>query len=629
MRKLSSIPHFIYKKWLKKIFIWSFAKIEINYIYFSLFLLFISFLSLLQLLSFDGPLFGLPLFFFLYGALQALLIVWVFICLAYVLRRWAPRWLFLIFVSLSFIFLLLYFTRFQLSRIMDASILYFFKFFFGCDLDHFFAAFQALNLNPTMIAITFFSILFVPFVGILLYLVTHKLSRRWPWGVSFSQIVMVFGILGSVLFILDMVAVPYLNRHLYSRFQKKLPLGTTFLTPAPNCLELNAPLLPPREEKVVVKSLPLLSANKKPNIYFFVIETLRGDFVTDSIAPHLTAFGKENLSFSEGYSNANSTHLSWFALFHANFPYNWAEVRRKWKKGSAMLQLFKRIGYKIKVFTSAELRYYNMDRVLFGENRYLVDEIVDSSKLGVQTWQRDLATLQEFEKSLSSSEDHEGHLFLFFLDTTHSEYSFPETMAPFQPIVKQIDYLALNPKELEPIKNRYRNAVHYVDHLIGNFLTFLKEKDLYSEAIIAITGDHGEEFLEEGAFFHGTHLNEAQLKVPIFLKIPKPIATSQATHIELFPTILHYITGSNEFSPLFDGKSLYLEKKWPYRLSVLQNGPDTPCEFSIEKQNFKLHLRFLDTRDIYHQTKLEILEKTTCDVSSFSQEEVFSPLNGK
>ncbi len=80
-----------------------------------------------------------------------------------------------------------------------------------------------------------------------------------------------------------------------------------------------------------------------------------------------------------------------------------------------------------------------------------------------------------------------------------------------------------------------------------------------------------------------------------------------ATHIDLFPSLLHYVTHQSDFSSIIDGESIFSEKRRPYRMAVLQNGPDTPYEFTLQTQDKFIHARFLDPQNIYNQTQLEIL----------------------
>lgn len=604
---------------LKSLRRWLSEKNEVNYLYFSILFVVLSIFSLSHVFFLEKPIWGIRLFFLVYSVGQAFLEVWAFIFIAYSLKRWAPRWSFLAFIAFSFILLLVHFTDFTLLRLMDASISYLFKFLFGRGFDHLLTAFLALNMNFGMIATIILSLLIIPFLGLLLYWATSRIARSKPWSLSHNQIALSLIATGGSLFFLELLAHPYLDRLIYHKFQKTLPFGTTFLSPTPQCIQLSHPIAAYRNEKETRKRMPHLIAEATPNVYLFVIETLRRDFVNNETAPNLVAFAKENIDFPSSYANANWTPLSWFAIFQSDFPYDWAEMRDSWKGGSIPLQLFKQLGYKIRVYSSADLSYFDMDQAIFGKGRSLADKIEEYAfDRTIEPCDRDALCITAFEKDLASQTGRSGNLYLFFLDATHSEYSFPKDFPlKFKPSAKQIDYLTVTQKEIEPVKNRYRNSIAFVDSQMGRFFQILKKENLYDQAVIAITGDHGEEFYEEGALFHGTHLNRYQLQVPIFCKFPgRTVAAQEATHIDLFPSILHHLTGTSYFGDLFDGTSVFGENRWPFRVAVLQNGPDTPVEFSIEKGEERLQVRFLHPRDIYRQTQLEVISLQTIGNSS-------------
>ena len=288
-------------------------------------------------------------------------------------------------------------------------------------------------------------------------------------------------------------------------------------------------------------------------------------------------------------------------------------MREEWQEGSVPLRILKESGYKINVYSSSDLTYFNMDQLLFGKNRVLIDQMEDFSQIRfIEPYERDFRVVETLLKDLESPARRTGHVFIVFFDATHSEYSVPPNDPPiFQPALKEIDYLTLTPTNIEPLKNRYRNAIFYIDSLMGKFFRALNERKLYADSIIAITGDHGEEFFEDGALFHGTHLNHYQTSVPIFCKFQKNpwvLQSQSATHIDLFPTIIHHLTGRLDFEHLFDGQSLFAPNRWPYRLAVLQNGPKTPAEFSIAKEGEFFQFRFPDIRHIYQTKELEILQ---------------------
>jgi len=460
-----------------------------------------------------------------------------------------------------------------------------------------------MNLNWKMIFISFGTFLAIPLVGLGFHWLTSLVIKKKPLPLSLTQITIAISVIGSSLLILDILIHPHLSGKEYEKYTKTLPLGTTFLSPNPKYIHLEKPLAKHRDEKQLLQQLPKATLAHRPNIYFFVIETLRKDFLY--AAPNLTKFGKDHIQFQSSFANANCTHLSWFALFHSNLPFYWTAVRDEWTKGAIPLQILKNLGYKIHVYSSADLRYFGMDKLLFGDKRELADKIEEYTfDREIKPCDRDALAF----KSLQEQDASEGQAYLIFLDSTHSEYSFPEDFPlKYEPISKNIDYLTIGPNspELERIKNRYRNSISYIDQLMGTFFKSLKDKSQFDDAIIAVTGDHGEEFFEEGALFHGTHLNDYQTSVPIFFKFPSKdwvAQTDEATHIDLFPSILHYLTKQSDFSALFDGKSIFSLKNHPYRVAVLQNGPDAPTEFTVTQSDLTLRSRLTGPQ------RLEIIE---------------------
>lgn len=560
------------------------SQMKANVLYFGLFFL------LLSAASFVAE---LPLFFSLFGISQALLEVSLLLFISFFLQKWAPKWLFSLFIIASFVLLLVHFTQITVARVMDTGIGYILSFFFGSGLTHTIVGFQALNLNWIMVLFIFIATLTIPLLGLLFYNKTSKFSLT----LTLRQITTatLFALISFCA--LDFAAYSTYSHEEHCRYKKPLPFGTTLFAKADTLHPLQKRLSLPKTEP---EQLPKAVLEKKPNLYFFIIETFRKDFLT--AAPNLTAFGKSEIDFASSHSNANSTCLSWFSLFYGDLPFEWAHRRDHWKEGAVPLRYLKSLGYKIHAYSSADLRYFHMDEVLFGENAKLLDYVEEyASNRAIEPWERDALAFSALKRDLQP----DGHVYLIFLDGTHSEYSFPKN-APlrFTPIIDHIDYLTIGPTspQMEGLKNRYRNAIAQIDDQFGSFFDTLKKQNLYETALIIITGDHGEEFFEEGALFHGTHLNHYQTSVPLLLKAPLSVKTDHCTHIDIFPSLLHALTKEDLFSPLCDGKSVFSEHHKPPRIAALPNGANTPNSFSLESSNTSLRAKVIDP------THLEVQE---------------------
>jgi arylsulfatase A-like enzyme len=99
-------------------------------------------------------------------------------------------------------------------------------------------------------------------------------------------------------------------------------------------------------------------------------------------------------------------------------------------------------------------------------------------------------------------------------------------------------------KEREWIKELYNGEVRYVDHNLGRLFAALKQMGIYDQSLIILTSDHGEEFWEHGAYYHGHSLYNELVSIPLIIKLPgnalpKRVETTVSLQ-NLMPTILDY-----------------------------------------------------------------------------------------
>lgn len=527
--------------------------------------LFVSFffsLALLESLVFFSPR-GLSLEALLAGGLQALFEAYLFAWVSQKIKSRLGATLFLtgvltvFFVQAAHVFLV---------RTLDTSIDYLLQYFFSSSFSHFVAAIEALHFPLETWFLFFGLFLLVPLGAFGL-----GLGRMWR-PLSVKPLLPLW----IAILTVDGWAAFSFPRKDHEKFVHSLLVPRTFFSPSAVKIPLEAPLRERRDESLAFSSL-----EKKPNLYFFIVESLRSDCVGEQEAPSLFQFGKRHCRFERSFSNANGTHLSWFTLLSGQYPHHWVSA----KKEALGIQALKKLGYEVRVYTSSDLHYYGMLEKLFTKDVFLFD----TSPLPLAPWAKDALLFEQLEKDLPK----QGVAHFFFLESTHSEYSFPPTFSSrFSPIAPKINYLELGSGDGLAIKNRYRTAISYVDSLFDQFFHLLEERGLYEESLIAITGDHGEEFFDEGCLFHGTHLNTAQTAVPILLKLgPRERQTALATHVDVMPTLLHALTGEKELLPLFDGHSLLLPREKEVRVAVQQNGAKRPLEFLVEEEG-KLPWRF-------------------------------------
>ncbi|MCB1082049.1 MAG: sulfatase-like hydrolase/transferase, partial [Chlamydiia bacterium] len=447
------------------------------------------------------------------------------------------------------------------------------------------------------------TLVLIPAFAMTLYFLTEKLAKKKRVKLTHKGLVKLLCSLPLGLIALDMTMTPKVERQEYHLYQRILPWKGTVIGKKEVVLDMGRNLKElPEEEKTLkeIHSIPVKLA-KKPNIYLFIVESLREDFINEKTAEHLTSFREENLSFKKTFSSANATQISWYSIFHSNDPFHWAEAKKKWKSGSVPLQILKKMGYKIHVYSAAQLKYYGLDDVMFGNNHYLADSYhVFPHYFPTQSHESDEKAIATFMKDIGKKKAKEGNVFVFFLESTHFNYSWPENYpVHFSPISEEKTHLRVSNSlnNIELIKNRYRNSIHFMDSLFGKVTETLKEKGLYDEGVIIFTGDHGEEFFEEGQLFHASHLSAMQTEPPIYMKLGDNARAKQGevekeivSQVDIFPTVLDHLFGGEYFS-VFDGESIFKENRKGYVISGRFNGPRMPEEFFVSNGEEKCHFR--------------------------------------
>ncbi len=565
-------------------------KISINYIFF------IS--AFCYLLFFSS--FKTNLTFFLYSTLQAALITTSIMYIISKIKSKPVKYIFLGFFSFM---LLIYFANFILIGLMKTSLMFAMKSFFFAGFENMIITFRALNLNLIISFCALIAFITIPIIGIATYQITNKISLKKPIKITARNLLLSILFLFLTIISLDIYFKNSKNIYIHQN-QMKMPLGSSILSMYKNKKSVKATLKDyPKEEKLLNKiHNQTITADHKPNIFIFVVETFRKDFINKKTTPNLYNFSQENISFEKSFSAANATQISWYSIFHSNYPIYWAHANKNSTKGSIPLNILKKLGYKINVYTSAEMTYFKMDELLFGKNKILADNFYDLSTISNNPAIRDKEVINKLNTDLKQNKD--SNIFVVFLDSTHSEYSWLGK-THFQPVANHINYITLSHsrKDLPLVINRYKNAVHFIDQLFGSVIHTLKETNLYDDAIIALTGDHAEEFDENGALFHSSQLNDTQTSVPIFFKLHKKDPVSNmASHIDIMPTILSDVI-KEDTSSFFDGESIF-NKTIPYTISVNQNGAFMPNEILIHS-NENIHAKLNFTKNT---TEIEFLD---------------------
>jgi arylsulfatase len=97
---------------------------------------------------------------------------------------------------------------------------------------------------------------------------------------------------------------------------------------------------------------------------------------------------------------------------------------------------------------------------------------------------------------------------------------------------------------LEEVIGLYDGNLLAADDAVGMLLRALERRERWRDAVVLITADHGEAFLEHGRMHHNSTLFDEMLRVPFILRVPDWIPTSGVdlarlvTLADIVPTLL-------------------------------------------------------------------------------------------
>ncbi|MDF1799537.1 MAG: sulfatase-like hydrolase/transferase [Planctomycetota bacterium] len=292
----------------------------------------------------------------------------------------------------------------------------------------------------------------------------------------------------------------------------------------------------------------------RPNILLVVIDSLRADAFGPEAMPHVSAFAADPANhvrvFEDHYSGGNATRFGLFSMLYGLHGSYWIPV---YTEGTSpvLVDSLLDLDYELQVLSTASMNYPEFRSTAWVR----IEDRVQDDLEGETPGERDASLAIAFDEHLTQLEtdglDDKPFFTFALLDAPHQTYSFPEPPpgAPlFEPYLGDIDYKALaggaTDEELVALKNRYLNAVLHADRMTAKMLDSLRAHGELEDTLVVITGDHGEEFWENGFWGHTSNFTPEQAKVPLLFAgpgVPAGRETRPTSHVDLAPTLLELL----------------------------------------------------------------------------------------
>jgi Sulfatase len=267
--------------------------------------------------------------------------------------------------------------------------------------------------------------------------------------------------------------------------------------------------------------------------------------------PNLTALAGESILFEHAYSVYPESIKGLLSILCSRYPaFDTSAESCARLRTPALAGRLARAGYRTALFHSGRFMYLGMESVVKGRGFQTLEDAGDiggnhESSFGVE----DEATVDRMLGWIDSLSPGEKFFVTYVPVAGHHPYSTPGPR-PY-------------PERTE--LDRYRNALHYGDSVLGKLFDGLKARHLYEHSLIIVLGDHGEAFGQhEGNYGHTMFLYEENLHVPFLIAAPglirEPVRLARvASLIDTAPTVLNLL--GLPIPPEFQGRSLLVEKR--------------------------------------------------------------------
>jgi arylsulfatase A-like enzyme len=345
----------------------------------------------------------------------------------------------------------------------------------------------------------------------------------------------------------------------------------------------------------------------KPNIIFIVVESLRRDSLRalgadEELMPYLDGMAAEGLVMANGYAQSNLTHFSIPALLSSLYPFFGPPVESFGGSNipkTLAFDIMKALGYRTAVYSSQNEKWGNTHEFLqvesldqfFHSESYEGETIIAKEDIG--TWNDiqegkfksgildDRITIEKFKKWHQSAPLTQPIFAYLNLQATHfpyeQAYSIEKTFTPSE-LPNDISFISYPESAKTVMRNRYWNSLRYVDERIQELVTYFATTEQLDNTLFVITGDHGEEFYENGGITHAQAMHEPTIRVPVvFLGPPNLLPSSGVEHrpiqhIDVLPTTLAMLGLPRH--PNFQGRNIFNDE---------QSSVDSPFFLTTQK----------------------------------------------
>jgi arylsulfatase A-like enzyme len=312
--------------------------------------------------------------------------------------------------------------------------------------------------------------------------------------------------------------------------------------------------------------------NKRPNVLLISLDTVRRDHCSvygyeHNTTPNLIKLAKQGALFDLAYSPASTTSPSHATMFTSLYPVTHGVVKNGLEfsdKYETLAEILKGQGYQTASFVSSFVLHSKFGFAQgfdFFDDEFLPQEC----KTYVTEWEG-ITINDSFDRRapyttarainwLKNKRDSSMPFFMFvhYFDP-HNPYLPPE---PFRSFFAPRNVSA---SFVDIAKGLYDAEIAFTDKYCNDLIEQIGLMGLKDDTLIVIVSDHGEGLMQHGYMFHGVHIYEEYVRVPMIFIFPGRIKNGAVFKqpvelVDLVPTILDLLDIKEQKSA-FQGQNL-------------------------------------------------------------------------
>lgn len=280
----------------------------------------------------------------------------------------------------------------------------------------------------------------------------------------------------------------------------------------------------------------------KPNIFIFVIDSLRQDYVSPynkavSFTPNIESFARESLVMRNAFTRYGGTVLAEPSIWTGTLQLHKQYIEPYYPMNS-LQRLIETEGYDSYITIDPVVRIVTKPS----------PEIVELDKDNLWFEYDFCRTLQELRGRIDERPSRDRPLFVYTEPQNVHRVVLKDKGEPVPPGEQYSGFYA-----------PYAAQVKYMDRCFGEFIAFLKSNGLYDNSIVILTSDHGDSLGEGGRWGHSYWMFPEILRVPLLIHLPTGMQQGLTSDLkavafttDITPT-LYYLLGHRPIArnPIF------------------------------------------------------------------------------